>query len=343
METGSSGHVSDSPFPKTIFLGVYLHGEIPLITGTAGQLEEEESRRRNELMKQRRYDAARANATKLTKWALVKKSLKNVARQARADSRGVLKETVSYKPPLDLIPETTPLKIKQLIQLNSVACGVPNVSNIQIFNELSLLINEFFEGTKHFLTKSRSLEKFEWYINLLRNVLIYKNEPYLKQILSEIREIDISTLSEPEKKRAESIQQFLHSTGKAYEIHTFSEGDPIMNKKFIKLNPYELEGDIGPYVNKIVEYNTKVDIIEMIEEMVDIKMRSITLFNMIDFLHSLGVETIIIVDLSCSIFVHNDVVLTDPRLIRALRRSMGGKRKTLKKKHFYKYKLYGNH
>lgn len=333
---GSSGpglsESSDSFFPKTVFLGVYLHGEIPLITGAEGQREEEEIRRRTELMKQRRYDSARANATKLTKWASVKHSLKQIARQARADSRAAAQdEPESIEPPVDLVPETMPLKIKQLIQLNAVTCGVSNVSNIIIFNEISLLINDFFEGTKKFLENFQSLDKLEWYINLLRNVLSSKNEPYLEQILLELRGINMSTLSEPEKKRVESIQQFVHSTGKAYDIHTFSEGDPIINKTFTKLTQSELK-EAGLYVNKIFDYTNKVDIIEIIEKATGKSIKSITLFNIIDFLHGLGVETIILVDLSCNVFVHNDKIITNARTIRGNRRSMtkGGKRKTLK-------------
>jgi len=105
-----------------------------------------------------------------------------------------------------------------------------------------------------------------------------------------------------------------------------------------------MRDNTGPYVNKIIAHHVdgNIDVIELIES-VRGPLKSITLFNIFEFLYGLGVKTLILIDLSCSIFVHNDVVLTDPRLIRALRRSMGGKRKTLKKKHFYKYKLYGNH
>jgi len=329
--------------PKTLLLGVYLHGKIPLTPGTEGQIELEKSRLKAEVRQQGNFDFARSKSERLTKKAFSNPALSPVARKARYDARQahqVLDEPVSVEMPSDLVPETTPLKIKQLIQLNAVTCGISNVSTIDIFNENGSIINEFFKITPAFLrylTTPHSLEEWEWYVNILRQVLIFKNDPHLKQIVSELQ-VNMSSLSEPEKQHVKSIQDYVHSKDKSYELHTFKEGDLIINKTFSKITSSELaETDPGVYVNKIFAYNTNIDIIELIEQVLG-PIESITLFDIIDFLHGFGVDTIILVDFSCGVFSYNDKIITNGRFIRKTRRSLGGK-KTKRKKQFYKHKL----
>ena len=318
-----------------------VHGEIPLIPGTEGQLELEKSRLKAELRQQGNFEFAKAKSERLTKKASSHPGFRPVARQARYDARQarqVLDDPVSVEPPSDLVPVTAPLKIKQLIQLNAVTCGVSNVSTIDIFNENGSIIHDFFKITPAFLrylNRPHSLEEWEWYVNILRQILIFKNDPYLKKIVSK-SQVDMSSLSEPEKQHFKSIQDYVHSKDKSYEVHTFKEGDLIINKTFSKLTPSELTETDPMYVNKIFAYNANIDILELLEQYG--YRGPITLFDIIDFLHGFGVDTIILVDFSCGVFSYNDKIITNGRFIRKTRRSLGGK-KTKRKKQFYKHKL----
>jgi hypothetical protein len=342
METGSS----ESPFPKTLILGIYLHGEIPLTPGIEGQREEEESRARAELRKQRTIESIRTISRRLTQRVHFNPSLGSEARQARFDARSVQNDPVTTEPPADLIPEELPLILNQFISLNAVTCGISNVSNTELFNQVGSIVKDFSESSSSFLKNTHSLEQWKQYINTLRQILVYKNKEVLKDIKKKLGETDMSTLSRSEQEYIKSMEEYVHLEDRAYGLHVFKKGDLIINKKFIKLDPREMRDNTGPYVNKIIAYHVDgaIDVFELIES-VKGPLKSITLFNIFDFLYGLGVKTLVLIDLSCNVFVHNGREIRNPRVIRAHRRSVtrGGKRKTLKKKHFYKYKLYGNH
>jgi len=333
-------------FPKTLILGIYLHGEIPLTPGIEGQREEEENRARAELRKQRNIESMRAISRRLTQRVPFNPSLGSEARQARVDARSAQHDPVFTEPPADLITEESPLILNQFISLNAVMCGVSNVSNTELFNQVGKIVNDFSESSSSFLENSHSLEQWKQYINTLRQILVFKNKEVLEEIKKELGETDISTLPRFEQERIKSIEEYVHLEDRAYKLHAFKKGDLIINKNFIKLNPHEMQDNTGPYVNKIIAHHVdgNIDVIELIES-VRGPLTSITLFNIFEFLYGLGVKTLILIDLSCNVFVHNGKELRDPRGIRAHRRSAtrGGKRKTLKKKHFYNYKLYGNH
>jgi hypothetical protein len=93
----------------------------------------------------------------------------------------------------------------------------------------------------------------------------------------------------------------------------------------------ELQDSKREYVNKIFAYNMDVDIIELIEDIIG-PIESITLLDILEFLNGAGVETVIAVDLSCSAFSYKNKLIANYRIIRKMRRTLGGKRKTLKKK-----------
>jgi hypothetical protein len=102
----------------------------------------------------------------------------------------------------------------------------------------------------------------------------------------------------------------------------------MYDKLFLKFTDGEL---INPnniqehYFNKIVIYNlaNEPDLFDMLKS-VGLDLDQITLFQMIEFLVNIGVENLIIVDLSCGIFKSDSglkLKLTD-RYIRYQRQQM---------------------
>ena len=103
-----------------------------------------------------------------------------------------------------------------------------------------------------------------------------------------------------------------------------------MNKTFYKFAPeeikqYELGEDIteNSYFNKIVVYNMdgKVDIFELLES-IGHQITEITLFDLIDLFHGMGVENLIFIDLSCAVFKNIKGELINERSIRTIRRTI---------------------
>ena len=87
------------------------------------------------------------------------------------------------------------------------------------------------------------------------------------------------------------------------------------------------------YFNQIVIYNLKgePDIFDLLES-VGMEIDEITTIQLIEFLQSLGVENLIIIDLSCSTFKSGEFSISDRR-IRYMRRTLakGINKKTKRK------------
>ena len=96
------------------------------------------------------------------------------------------------------------------------------------------------------------------------------------------------------------------------------------DKLFIKFSEGELiNPDNFPehYFNKIILYNLdEFNLFNMLES-VGINVEQITMEQLMEFLVSLGVQNLIVVDLSCSVFNGNQKFLSD-RNIRQLRRNI---------------------
>jgi hypothetical protein len=224
-------------FPKTLFLGIFLHGEIPLIAGEEGQLEEERAKQLAEFKKQKEFYSTLAKSRRHAKLASVKPEFGSLARQERAEARAELSSPISIETPSDLIPEIKPLPIHQFMSLNAVTCGVSNVSNITTFNQVGSLIKDFIKTISHVLPST--LTEWEQYINTLRGMLIYKNEDIRKKIELELKKLkDV-----PESERIKRIQDFIYSQDTSYNLNTYKKDDDIINKKFSKLTTDEMNDE----------------------------------------------------------------------------------------------------
>jgi hypothetical protein len=212
----------------------------------------------------------------------------------------------------DIVPNNMNVRI-----INGVAPGIPNISTLKDYenmaakvNKKSKLVNNWNELTKH-------------KIDLL--------SADIKEILKKTNQTQASTIIKKHqslysKNRTNTaFRQFANSYNHSFRITSYSSGDTIPDKLYIKFEEGEI---INPdnikenYFNRITLYNLKgePDIFEMLAE-VGMDIDRITLGQILEFVVNLGVENVIIVDLSCSVFIGQAEHLSE-RNIRHLRRQM---------------------
>jgi hypothetical protein len=226
-------------------------------------------------------------------------------------------------------PYTKILKLKQLIQINAVTYGVPNVSTFETYDKLSKIVSDFNCENNIGLDNEDTSENLIDYTTKIQNLLIENNEEEVRDIEKQHKKLT----KQCGGKQTEMLNKFgsyVHNSDKSYKIYSFIESDIILNKTFYKFTPeeikyYELSEDINQnsYFNKIVVYNMegKVDIFELLES-IGYKLTEITLFNLIDLLHGMGVENLISIDLSCFVFKNIKGELISDRANRITRRNI---------------------
>lgn len=241
--------------------------------------------------------------------------------------------------------EVKPLDINLLIQLNAVTCGVANISTLENYDNISKDIDKYI--TSNPLNWDEDIEQTE-ILNYVKNI---------KEILSESdRENFISIQKEyrRQKKDKDSSQQnymkdYIHTSDKSYKITTFTQGQNISNKLFYKFSEEELDliktDDIDledVLFNKLFIYNTenKQDVFELLASL-GFEYNEISLFNLLDLFKELGVENIIIIDLSCEVFKDNNKLsdrekrnLRNIMFKKELRQKKGGKNKSKRPKKY---------
>ena len=169
------------------------------------------------------------------------------------------------------------LKLKQLIQINAVTYGVPNVSTFETYDKLSELVSDLIcennIGLDNEDIDDEDInDELIDYTNKIQNLLIQNNEEEVRDIEKQYKKLTTQCCV----KKNEILNKFgsyLHNSDKSYKIYSFVEGDTILNKTFYKFTPeeieqYELNEDIieNSYFNKIVIHNIegKVDIFELL-------------------------------------------------------------------------------
>lgn len=205
----------------------------------------------------------------------------------------------------------------RLTVINAVAPGVPNISTFD---------NSFILSEKVY---NRIKRRKNW--NKLTN-------PQVDDLSESIKEVLVST----NKKQSEDIikehqylysknivntpfQKFANYYDHSFRITTYDSGNKFPDKLYLKfekgeaLNPNNIE---DRYFNKVVIYNLEgePDIFEMLQS-VGMDIEQITTSQLIEFLSSLGVENLIIVDFSCYVFKGETIHLTE-RNIRHTRRKI---------------------
>jgi len=294
----------DDIFPKTIILGVHLHGEIELKPSIPEskedilQLEIKKIIEKNRAEKQRKLDIElvksdieyeRINQIKLNAALATTKEIsmerKNVedhvkknrqkyyeslkkSRNQRFKIRTLRREPIRIESeiPKDLKPEINQLKINKLIQLNSVRCGTPNVANPISYNALGQQVQDYVN--EH----PQSWEDIDIkYVQDIKDILITSSAEDQKEIsrqYSYVPQVKLDELPQEERSRVKSIQEYFHHIDDQYQIKVFNKNDTIYNKKFYRLSPEEYPQGIVEeplFFDKIVVYNTRPETSDIFE------------------------------------------------------------------------------
>lgn len=215
----------------------------------------------------------------------------------------------------ELNNDTVPDGIRVTI-INAVAPGVPNISTLQDYENMAIKISKIVKSRKNYdkLTKSQ----INYLSANLRNVLVSENKNQAAEIIKEHQYLYSRSKVNP------TFQKFSNQYGNAFTMKTYESNAIIPNKLFIKfsegevINPDNIEEN---YFNNIVLYNLEeLDLFRMLLS-TGLDINQITLGQILEFLVNLGVENLIVVDMSCSTFKGNPEFLTE-RNIRQIRRQI---------------------
>jgi len=230
---------------------------------------------------------------------------------------GELNLDVNKNPIYAIVPENM-----YISTINSVAPGVPNISTLENYDMFAEHISEKIKTITDWDTIDIEHLTVE-----IRELLVELNEEQSRDIIK-LAQQNYSKGNMTDKMKA----AYAHHYNKSFQIKNYHGGMRIPDKIFLKFTDREIE-NIAPdgledsyYFNKIVLYNLEgePDLFEFLE-MVGHSVDRITISQMCDFLNSLGVVNLIIVDLSCSIF-RGETELTEREIRYARRQMIGGKK-----------------
>jgi hypothetical protein len=223
---------------------------------------------------------------------------------------------------------TVPEKMTITI-INAVVPGVPNISTLENYENLTETVSKNISSSEN-NWDSMSLSQIEELSEKIKSELIKENESQSKEIIKQHKRLNSKKTTDV------NFQRYAHSYDNAFKITTYNENDSIPDKLYYKFGDGEVlnpENITEQYFNQIVIYNLKgePDIFDLLES-VGMEIDEITTIQLIEFLQSLGVENLIIIDLSCSTFKSGEFSISDRR-IRYMRRTLakGINKKTKRK------------
>jgi len=197
-----------------------------------------------------------------------------------------------------------------IYKLSASAPGVSNISTIEPFESMNQKISECVQDMDQISSKMAKIKKI---------------------CRSNNRENLENMMRDPKIRSDAKFREYMHQYDNAFQWQHIATDCVIDNKTYIKFTEEEIreldiESKEPEYFNRIVFYNMdNIDLFTLIESVMDTKIETLTLKDLIDFIINLGkdkVKTIIFVDLSCSTFHREDGHALSPREIRAIRRSL---------------------
>lgn len=201
--------------------------------------------------------------------------------------------------------------------INAVAPGVPNISTLQEYENIATKISTFVKTKKRKYNKLTK-PQIETLSVHVKNMLVSENKNQATDIIKEHQYLYSKKDVNP------NFQKYTYQYGNAFQIKAYNTNDTIPNKLFIRFSEKEL---VNPdniketYFNNIVLYNyDELYLFNMLLS-VGLDINQITLEQMLEFFIVLGVENVIMIDMSCSVFNSTPEFLTE-RNIRQTRRQM---------------------
>lgn len=212
----------------------------------------------------------------------------------------------------EIIPKNMNLTV-----ISAVAPGVPFVSTLENYENMSAKISKRINRIENW--NKLTNKHLEVLSDNLRDLLVETHTKEVKDILKIHQRLYNRQNTNP------NYQRFIHQYDNAFRIEKYRENDIFIDKLFLKFSEGEVlnpDNILEEYFNKIVIYNLegKQDIFQYLAS-VGLHIEEITLSELIAFLVNIGVENLIVVDLSCSVFKGESCYLTE-RHIRYLRRQM---------------------
>jgi hypothetical protein len=222
-------------------------------------------------------------------------------------------------------PNTMTVKNNYIVKLNLVSPGVPNISTFENYSNLSNVTNKIIQKSGIDWSKKRNKIKINDLVNDIKEKLKMENLKNFKEINDYIKipKNESSGINE-------HMKNFLRNYDNSFEVYKFDKGDSISNKLLYKFTTNELKAAKinkntinEEFINKIFIYNIEgtPDIFELLK-LLGHETNSITLFDLIEFFENFGVDNIVFIDFSCSVFKHSNHKKVSERQIRQTRREI---------------------
>ena len=224
--------------------------------------------------------------------------------------------------PLDKNGEMQMQKVPKglrITTINSVAPGITNISNIETIETIAKQLSSKVKTKKNYnkLTKTQITNLTE----NIRDSLVNENKQHAFNI---IKEYQHQYQYQYQYKVNTDFQHFAYQYDNSFKIKTYESYDNIPDKLFIKFTNGEHSNPNNfpeHYFNKIILYNLhELNLFEMLKTC-GLTIEHISMEYLMEYFVSLGVQNLIIVDLSCSTFNADDNIISD-RHIRQVRRHM---------------------
>jgi len=210
----------------------------------------------------------------------------------------------------DIVPNNFRINV-----VNAVAPGVTNIISVETIEKISEKISN---KIKHIKNWDKLKKKFNKLSEGIQDLLVRTNKKQAEENVKEHQRLYAKN------KVHLSYQEFANCCDHLFKITSYESGDTIPDKLYLKFEGEALKPDNikEKYFNTITLYNLEgePDVFEMMKS-VGLDIDQITTGQLIELLYSLGVENLIIVDLSCSIFRGDEKHLSE-RNIRYMRRQM---------------------
>jgi hypothetical protein len=219
------------------------------------------------------------------------------------------------------LPTITNVPANMTIQkIDGVLPGVANVSTVENFENIGQTISNLINKRRINWDEMTSEQAYEL-TKLIAKSVINANYDMSSQIDKDYD--DSISKNDP----IPFLSQYVHTSAHPMRILTYRENEEMPDKLFTKINPGELinpDGIPENYTGKIIMLNVEgePDIFDIIDGFDDTPFSGLNAF-----FEAMGVENLIVIDLSCNVFTN---VPPGSRKARATRRRILQDEKSIK-------------
>ena len=143
---------------------------------------------------------------------------------------------------------------------------------------------------------------------------------YKESKVKELRKRNINDMDVDEYEAKQIYEGYIHGFDKSHIINIKYSGDKVLNKSYNRLEEEATEND---WVIKVLNMPGQPDLLTYLSELKSDETSTITFEDIVLFLKSKMVETLLVFDFSCSDIMDKDGWMNvSPRTARKIRRSM---------------------